>query len=110
MIEPSDTERPEWPDATRAYVEALESENAHLAAHVCRHGQSSERGGWECPVTLMEAAANGKYWQMAKGKVRKGEPLYGAAVIEPATNKIIAIGEADTLPAAIASMQPATER
>ncbi len=110
MIEPSDTERSEWPDATRAYVEALEAENSQLAAHACRHGQSSERGDWICPITLMETAANGKYWQMAKGKVRKGEPLYGAAIIEPETNKIIAIGEADTLSAAIASMQPATER
>lgn len=62
------------------------------------------------PVVLIEEAAGTKYWQMAKGKVRSGEPLYGAALIEPGTNKIIAIGEADTLPAAIASMHPATER
>ena len=110
MIEPSDAERSGWPEATRAYVEALEAENAELAAHACRHGQGGERGDWMCPVSLMETAANGKYWQMAKGKVRKGEPLYGAALIEPVTNKIIAIGEADRLVDAIAAMQPATER
>jgi len=61
------------------------------------------------PVAAIEVAASGKYWQMAKGKVRSGEPLYGAAIIEPGTNKIVEIGEADSLITAIRSMRPETE-
>lgn len=110
MIEPSNAERAAWPDATRAYVEALEAENAALSAHACTHGCGSDDGRWLCPVSVIETAANGKYWQMAKGKVRKGEPLYGAAIIEPRTNKIISVGEADDLISAIRSQRPAFER
>jgi len=61
-------------------------------------------------IEAIEKAANGKYWQLAKGKVRSGEPLYGAAVVEPETDKIIMIGEGDDLLSAIANLKPATER
>lgn len=109
MVEPSDAERSEWPDATRSYVEALEAENAKLSACACTHGQSGDHGGWLCPVTVIEKAADGRYWQMAKGKVRSGEPLFGAAIIEPKTNKIIALGEADDIVTAIRNLRPASE-
>ena len=62
------------------------------------------------PIAAIEAKADGKYWQMAKGRVRDNEPLYGAAIIEPETNKIIAAGEGDDLLTAIASLKPWTER
>lgn len=110
MIEPSDAERSEWPDATRAYVEQLEADNATLSAHQCTHGQGSDHGDWLCPVTLIDKAAAGRYWQMAKGKVRSGEPMYGAAIIEPKTNKIIMLGEGDDLASAIRALAPAKEK
>ena len=96
--------------ALRDRVADLEAENATLSAHVCTHGQSSDRGAWLCPITVIEKAASGKYWQIAKGKVRSGEPLFGAAIIDPGTNKIIALGEADDMVTAIRNLKPATEK
>jgi hypothetical protein len=91
-------------------IAELEAENAALSAHQCTHGESSEHGSWLCPLTLIEQAAKGRYWQMAKGKVRSGEPLYGAAIIEPKTNKIIMLGEGDDLTSAIRALEPAQEK
>lgn len=62
------------------------------------------------PIAAIERAANGKYWQLAKGKVRIGEPLFGAAVLEPETDKVISIGEGHSLMQAIANLKPATEK
>ncbi len=61
------------------------------------------------PIAEIEKAAAGKYWQLAKGKVRNGEPMFGAAIIDPKTNKIIMLGEADDLIGAIRALLPASE-
>ena len=65
MIEPSTAERSEWPDATRAYVEALEAReriNERLADHLMHMAakRSTEtQFGWTHPdcETLQGAAS-----------------------------------------------------
>ena len=66
--------------------------------------------GTESAKRALEIAAAGRYWQMAKGKIRDSEPLYGAAILDTVSDKVIMIGEADDLLGAIASLHPAIER
>lgn len=65
MVEPSNAERAEWPDATRAYVEALEateSKNERLAERLMQMAakRSTETSfGWTHPdCEALQAAAS----------------------------------------------------
>lgn len=92
IIEPSDAERAAWPDATRAYVEALEAQihpplipRAAIPAPPWPAGfpNNSKRAGWEayfegrareaCPFPLARPDLQVGYrdgWDAAKASVQ----------------------------------------
>ena len=87
MIEPSNAERADWPDATRAYVEALEQMTMDLAT----------------AITALDNAADGNYWHVSKGKSRPDEPMFAAAIYPSRVtdDEPLAISEGDDLAAVI---------
>ena len=66
--------------------------------------------GADDPIAAIEQAADGKYWQMAKGNTRIGETMFGAALVEPRTDKIVMIGKGHNMMSAIRNLSPSVEK